>query len=92
MGILKINYQAAIDLGFKRIDSPDPVWFEENGYDYFIVEKELGPNGTLYWNPQDHQIEICLLNDDNVVIERKTLTSFAELDSLILLGNYFQKV
>lgn len=91
MSILKINYQAAIDLGFNRIDSPDPVWFEENGYEYFIVEKELGPNGTLYWKPKDHQIEICLLNDDHVVIERRIVCSYAELESLIALGKYYNK-
>jgi hypothetical protein len=91
MGVLKINYQAAIDLGFKRIDSPDQVWFDENGYDYFIVEKRIAPDGILYWNPKDHQVEFCVLNKDHSTKVRRTVGTYDELESLSLLGQYYQE-
>ena len=89
MDILKINYQAAIDLGFKRIDSPDPVWLEENGYEYFIVERRISPDGVLYWNPKDHGVELCILSKEHTVHTRRTVRTYAELESLVLLGSYY---
>lgn len=91
MDVLKINYRKAIDLGFTRIDSPDQAWFDDYGYDYFIVEKYISSNGVLYWNPKDHQIELCILNNDHSVTDRRIVSSYAELESLIALGKYYNK-
>jgi hypothetical protein len=89
MGILKINYKAALNQGFQRVDSPDTVWFDDHGFEYFIMEKHISPNAVLYWDIKDHDIEICFTDKDGIVKDRRTVCSYAELESLILLGSYY---
>lgn len=90
MGILKINYKAALNRGFQRIDSTDEVWFDDNGFDYFIMEKHISPSAVLYWDVKDHSVELCFTDKDGVVKDRRLVSTFPELESLVTLGKYYQ--
>ena len=44
----EINYIDCIKLGFKKESSHDRVWFNQYGYDYFILSKTLVSNKKEY--------------------------------------------
>ena len=58
-----IKYKDIIDLGFKRTDTSDKVWFDTYGYEYFYLEKTLlkckkGIDIVAIWEPEDEDVRI----------------------------------
>jgi hypothetical protein len=54
----KINYKDIIALGFKRQDENDSVFYDENGYDWFIVTKRISKSFYMNWDCETHFVEL----------------------------------
>jgi len=54
---MKLNYTQVLDLGFKRIDVKDEIFFQQNGYHYFIVELKIGKY-SFEWDTRTHEINM----------------------------------
>lgn len=48
-----MKYKELIDLGFKRHDSHDGVYFDQTGNDYFYVNKKLCNGLEACWYPEE---------------------------------------
>lgn len=54
----KIDYQDVMDLGFKRQDEDDAVFFKQNGYDWFTVTKKLAKGIYLDWDSETKFVQL----------------------------------
>ena len=65
---MKINYKDVMDLGFEREPfGPDSVYFNEYGYQPFLVTKKLHKNFIAEWDCADHTVEIVKYKKYNVL-------------------------
>jgi|GEM_PF-1661547 len=81
---MKITYREAIYLGFTRIDDPDDsVYYDEFGYDYFIVSKEITYNIGLDWNPKSHEVTLFFSDDDGFTKGKIKIKSKKKLKKFI---------
>ena len=76
---LKLHYHEVIELGFKREEAPDKIFEEQNGYEYFIVNLNMG-DYALGWDIETHEITLYKGID-----KFSTITTKSELLSLISL-------
>ena len=68
-----IKYKDVIDLGFKRTDAVDKVWFDTYGYEYFYLEKTLlkckkGIKIVAIWEPEDEDVRIVKTDRDGNIL------------------------
>ncbi len=72
----KISYKQVIALGFKRKEfGNDSVFFDENGYEYFVAKQTIlktqGVKIVAYWHPETKEIELLYLKKENVISRQK---------------------
>lgn len=53
----KIDYQDVIDLGFKRTDCEDNVFFKQNGYCWFLVQI-ISKHFVFDWDSETHFVNL----------------------------------
>jgi len=68
--MVKFSYKYLMDAGFRRHESEDSIFFNEFGYNYFIVSKEINDHVMIEWDIHTQQLELTLY--DNDVPLRKT--------------------
>jgi len=72
----KISYKQVIALGFKRKEfGNDSVFFDENGYEYFVAKQTIlktqGVKIVAYWHPETKEVELLYLKKENVISRQK---------------------
>ena len=72
-----------MDLGFVRIDDKDEVWFDEYGYNYFIVYKDITPHIILDWNPIDQKITLHYCDEEGMILSKFQIKSKEKLEAFI---------
>ena len=80
-----MNYIDLIELGFKRFEGADVVFFRQNGYDWFFLEKKLTKRFRMEWNPDEKNIVQLLKMDKHNVIGRWHITELEDVENLINL-------
>lgn len=75
-----MKYSELIQLGFKRIECYDSVWFNIYGYQYFFLELPIKENYlTVYWMPDNnHEIELNRLDENGNILNKKIFTDLLE--------------
>ena len=53
----KITYKQAKDLGFKRTEMIDNVFYNQNGFQDFVMELKIG-EFVFDWNNISHEVEL----------------------------------
>ena len=76
---MTLTYEKCLELGFKRHNGHDPVFMRQNGYEYFIVELQVG-NRAFEWDTHTHQVNYFV--DVNIVKRGITLSEFEELSKV----------
>lgn len=76
---MTLTYEKCLELGFKRHNGHDPVFLRQNGYEYFILELEIG-NKAFEWDTHTHQVYYFV--DANTVKRGITLSEFEELSKV----------
>ena len=80
---MRFTYSEVIELGFIRTDDHDEVFFNEYGYDYFIVHKEITYNLGLDWNPKNQKVTLYFSDDDGFVKGKIKIKSKKKLKKFI---------
>jgi len=83
--MVTFNYKYLIDSGFKRFESEDPIFFDQYGYNYFIVNKEINDHATLEWDVHTQQVELTLFDDHHGVLRRTKIQTIDEFKLLMIL-------
>jgi hypothetical protein len=79
-----ILYHEVIDLGFKREDQSDNIFFKENGYEWFLVTKKLSKGLYLDWDCETHRVELIRwVPKDGDILNRRTLVTVEEIKDCI---------
>ena len=52
-----IEFADIMKLGFEKEESPDDVWLNQYGFDYFLVYRNIG-DFTLDWDIVEHNVKI----------------------------------
>lgn len=68
-----MKYKELINRGFVRHEQDDNVWFEEYGYHYFFLEKEITKTMYFTWFPDDKKIEL-IFHQKGKIQNRRELT------------------
>jgi len=58
----EIKYKTVIELGFKRQNVKDDVFFDHYGYDYFIVILKLTVNFYIDWDTHTRQCRLIRID------------------------------
>lgn len=85
---MEFNYKDVIDRGFKREECHDQQFINQNGYDWFVVTKQLTKSIYLDWDSYTHEIELIRCKEDTHITGRIKIVSEEMLDEFI---NFFKK-
>ena len=80
-----IRYKDVIDLGFKRQDTHDSVFFDDNGYVWFLVTKKLSKRRYLDWDCETHAVTLYKEDKDHNTDAVKTMYTIEEVRVAMLL-------
>ncbi len=79
----KIKYSDIIALGFMLQPITDEVYFNEYGYEYVFVHKDLTKRIYLDWGKETQLCEIVRMNKKGNIKKRKPIQSLAQLKEII---------
>ena len=83
----KIDYKTVIDLDFKREDQTDNVFYNEYGFNWFIVTKKLTKKIYLDWDCTTKTVTLKRIHEDHNIIGSLDIESSQELEDII---NFFK--
>lgn len=78
-----VAYKTLIDLGFKRFEGNDQVWFNKYGYDWFWLELKLTKRIHVFWCPEEKKIILRRTNKNEDILAEHTIRSMKELKCCI---------
>lgn len=84
----KFHYSEVLELGFKRENLQDHLFFNQNGYEWFVVTKKLSKGIKAEWDCETHTIEIIRYDKEDNVLGRMSILSREHLKSIL---NFFGK-
>jgi hypothetical protein len=79
----KINYQDVIDLGFKRSDESDNIFFKQNGFDWFLVTRNLTKRIYLDWDCETHLVQMIRVDKEQTIKGRIYIKNLEEVERVI---------
>ena len=84
----EIAYKCLLDKGFKRKNlGSDKVFFNEFGYEWFILSKKLAKNWFMNWDPSTRKVELLKEDKAGFILIRERMKDEEEVDRFIrLLG------
>lgn len=85
----KINYRDIMDLGFTEVTTHDSVYFDEHGFDYAIINKEISK--SLYFDWEKETKLVSLFRTDKKGMYIKAELPIRNLHTLTLLNDFFCK-
>lgn len=80
---MKFLYKDVINKGFVRQDQNDSVFFDQNGYNWFLVTLQLRKNIYLDWECTTHEVELIRIDKDATIKGRIQIKSEEHLVELI---------
>lgn len=84
-----ITYKEVIDLGFKREDIHDEIYFNQHGHDWFVVTLKLHKNFYLNWDNDEGTVELIRWKPKSGdILGRLPLFSIEEIKEMI---EFFRK-
>ena len=83
----EIDYKIVIDLGFKRENQTDNVFYIEYGFNYFIVTKKLTKRIYLDWDCNTRTIRLKRIDKNHNIVGCLNIESSQELEDII---NFFK--
>ena len=78
-----IYYDDVMSLKFKRIDSRDSVFFNQYGFEWFIVEKKLNKRTYLDWNCVTNKVQLVRTDKEGYIIGKVNIRTLSQLKEVI---------
>ena len=85
----QISYCDVIELGFKREDCADSVFFKHYGYNYFIVSLKINNHISLYWDCNDRTVDMYRIDKEQNIVGTIKILSLNHLVEILL---FFGKI
>jgi len=81
----KINYREIINLGFTEEIVRDGVYFNQHGFDYAIIEKQLTPHIAINWAKETQLCEMYRVSrkSEGDIVARMNINTLEELKEII---------
>jgi len=79
----EIKYSTLIDLGFKRTDIEDSIFFDQYGYNYFIVYLKLTKHFYINWDTKTRHCQLIRQDKDKNIKARFDICNLIELKKYI---------
>jgi hypothetical protein len=76
-----------MESGFKRIESEDEVFFNEHGFNYFIVSKPITSNAILDWSIHTKEVTLSIFDDNYIEIKKRKIQTLDELTLLLMVNS-----
>jgi hypothetical protein len=84
-----ITYKEVMLLGFVREEKSDQVFYDQHGYNWFLVQKKLAKGFYLSWDCTEHTVELVRWNPKNGdILDRLPMYSVEEIEEII---EFFRK-
>lgn len=84
-----INYKDVIDLGFLRQQETDHVFFNQYGFDWFIVDMKLQKGLRASWDCNSRLVELIRYDEEKSIKGRMPVIDLQDLkDKLAFYGKY----
>jgi len=80
---MKINYQTIIDLGFEREDINDSNFYDQYGFQYFVVTKKLDKRLHLDWDCNTGTVTMIRLNKEHFIIGKMQMETLEDVKHII---------
>jgi len=83
---MEFKYKDLIDKGFERQDIDDVIWFNEYGFNYFILQKVLNTNYYFDWDVNTRFLYVVKHDYDHNILYRKQIISneqYNDIDELL---------
>ena len=77
---MKFDYQDLIQNGFKREDCNDQVFYEQYGFQYFILSKQLNNHWSFDWDVNTNKLRLIKVDESKSITYQKYVDSQAEFD------------
>jgi hypothetical protein len=77
---MKFNYQDLIQNGFVRINCEDSVFFDQYGFHYFILSKQLNQHWSFDWDVNTQKLRLLKVDESQSITYSKFVESEAEFD------------
>lgn len=79
----QIKYRDIISLGFEEIQTHDGVYFNEYGYDYVIIQKNLTKKIYLEWHKDTRLCELFRTDGKGNIKASRPVNSLSEVKEII---------
>ena len=85
----QISYSDVIDLGFERIEMSDSIFFNQNGYNWVIVRKDLTNKIYLDWDIETKKVKLVRIDNPKEcnILAKQDVNN---IDVLRLILNFFE--
>jgi len=80
---LGIKYKELIDLGFTREVCSDSVFFDEYGYNFFILNFDIHKYFKLSYCAEDEFVELLVLDDKNTILHKDRIKDIEVIKRLV---------
>ena len=78
-----ITYKQCVDLGFKRTNENDSQWFNQYGYDWFLVEKYINKHLYFSWDCETRFVDLIRHNKECDILGKIPVRNLQHLKELI---------
>lgn len=87
-----IDYKKVIDLGFRREDQSDSIFYDEYGFNWFIVTLRLFTAKNkdfveLDWDCNTREVEMIRYDKECTILSRMKIETY---DELVRIVNFFK--
>jgi hypothetical protein len=80
---MKFKYREVINMGFEIIYCKDRVYFDQYGYDYYIITKELNRAIYLEWAKETQKMNIVRIDKDSNIKAKEPIVSHEQLEFIL---------
>jgi hypothetical protein len=80
----KIDYRSVMNLGFVREEGSDPIFFEKNGYDWFLVRKKIDKKIIAEWDCETKLVRIIRINNSQNILAEMPIQNLEHLKNIIM--------
>lgn len=83
-----IDYKEIMNLGFKRFDFDDTVFFDQNGYHYFWCDLKLHKKIVAHWECENKTVVLRRMGKNGDILSELPVRNIDELERYI---NFFKQ-
>ena len=79
-----IYYDDVMNLKFKRTDDSDSMFFNQHGFEWFIVEKKLNKRTYLDWDCLTGKVQLIRTDKEGWIVGKINVKTLSQLKEIII--------